>query len=174
MVDAASERVKVLKSSPPAKSAEKQLERDEKLQKQEQAVRDGLAKIAEYNAFDPKFRDAVMQALNDWRQKGDPMVSALVTRFRDVGTMEAAITEALAAEQKNIDAAFIDPATKASHPIGHQYLLKHALTRDIGNGFELDPDMNIVPTTRALRTLRLSLRISGVNEFMIETAFIDP
>lgn len=130
------------------------------------------ALINAYQVIDENVRDAVFDFLNKWEKKQMP--TSVVTKFKSNDDMVRVINKALLANQEKIDLAFID---SYGHPkaVGTMTLISYTIGEaDVGEGYKLDENMQVVPIDTPLQLLMLHLVVSGLFEYMVETAYLMP
>jgi predicted Zn-dependent protease len=172
MINSSKIRLAQLNALPKPKVAKKRARRRAQIDSLKRKIAQAQALINVYQAIDENDRDAVFDFLNKWEKKQMP--TSVVTKFKSNDGMESVINKALLANQEKIDEAFID---EHSNPkaIGTMTLISYTIYEaGAGEGYKLDENMQVVPIDTPLQQLILHLVVSGLFEYMVETAYLMP
>ncbi|MBW4457236.1 MAG: DUF4157 domain-containing protein [Nostoc indistinguendum CM1-VF10] len=174
-IQAAQARLDEFNRSPAPTKPDSVAKRQRNIENQNSVISEATELIQEYQDVDENDREAVKSAIKKWTSRRDPrgMPVYRATKFTNLKIMERAIKIALAQNQQQIDSDFIDPSGN-SKPNGFPTTIIHNLPVNLGVGFELDNNMQVVPINSPLKTITLSLVVSSPFEYMVETAFLDP
>lgn len=172
MIDSSKIRLAQLNALPKPKVAKKKARRRAQIDSLNRKIAQAQALINVYQAIDENVRDAVFDFLNKWEK--EQMPTSVVTKFKSNKLMESVINKALLASQEKIDSAFID---SHGHPkaVGTMTLISYTIFEvDVGEGYKLDENMQVVPIDMPLQQLMLHLVVSGLFKYMVETAYLMP
>jgi hypothetical protein len=171
-IDSNNKKIAELNASPLPTKPERIAERNERIVKLNSAIAEAQALITQYLSINDNDRTAVFDTLDKW--KPPQMATYRVTKFTNLNTMERVIKVAVGRKQAEIDAAFIDSSGNPKQT-GTSKVISHKITGiNLGKGYELDQNMQLVPMSTPLQTVVLSLVISGPFEYMVETAYLEP
>jgi hypothetical protein len=171
-ITAAQAKINEFNTSQSPTNPQKIAERQNRILGLNQTITEVTSLITEYQSINKDDRNAVFEFLDKWKPKSMPTYR--VTKFSNLKRMERVITVALGRKQAEIDAAFIDSSgnTKTN---GTSKIISNTITgMNLGVGYELDPNMQVIPISTPLQTVVLSLVISNPFEYMVETAYLEP
>jgi hypothetical protein len=171
-ITAAQAKINEFNTSQPPTNPQKIAERQNRILGLNQTITEVTSLITEYQSINKDDRNAVFEALDKWKPKSMPTYR--VTKFSNLKRMERVITVALGRKQAEIDAAFIDSSGNPKTN-GTSKIISNTITgMNLGVGYELDPNMQVIPISTPLQTVVLSLVISNPFEYMVETAYLEP